>query len=159
MKGLMFRQAMGEAEGMLFVFTAPQQQSFWMRNTTLPLDIGFFDPAGELKEIYPMYPLDERLVKSRNRNIQFCLEMNQGWFKRNDVKPGAKLDLKAVAEALKARGLKPEQAETLARAPVPPATSATCGTPTSARTSSARSTRSSCSPSPTAKTATLSPMS
>ena len=109
-KGLMFRQAMGEEEGMLFVFTVPQPQSFWMRNTTLPLDIGFFDPAGELKEIYPMYPLDERLVKSRSRNIQFCLEMNQGWFKRNDVKPGAKLDLKAVAAALKARGLRPEAA-------------------------------------------------
>lgn len=109
-KGLMFRKTMGEDEGMLFVFTAPQQQGFWMRNTTLPLDIGFFDPAGELKEIYPMHPLDERRVTSRSRNIQFCLEMNQGWFKRNDVKPGAKLDLKAVAGALKARGLKPEQA-------------------------------------------------
>jgi hypothetical protein len=35
--------------------------------------------------------------------------MNQGWFQRHEVKPGAKLDLKAVAEALKARGLKPEQ--------------------------------------------------
>lgn len=109
-KGLMFRQSMDEGEGMLFVFTAPQQQGFWMRNTTLPLDIGFFDPTGELKEIYPMHPLDERRVTSRSRNIQFCLEMNQGWFKRNDVKPGAKLDLKAVAEALKARGFKPEQA-------------------------------------------------
>ncbi len=109
-KGLMFVKSMGEDEGMLFVFTAPQQQGFWMRNTTLPLDIGFFDPAGELKEIYPMHPLDERRVTSRSRNIQFCLEMNQGWFKRNNVKPGAKLDLQAVAGALKARGFRPEQA-------------------------------------------------
>lgn len=109
-KGLMFRKTMGEDDGMLFVFTAPQQQGFWMRNTTLPLDIGYFDPAGELKEIYPMHPLDERPVTSRSRNIQFCLEMNQGWYARNGVKPGAKLDLKAVAEALKARGLKPEAA-------------------------------------------------
>jgi uncharacterized membrane protein (UPF0127 family) len=109
-KGLMFRKTMGEAEGMLFVFTTPQQQGFWMRNTTLPLDIGYFDPSGELKEIYPMYPLDERPVTSRSRDIQYCLEMNQGWFKRNEVRPGAKLDLKAVAEALKARGLKPEAA-------------------------------------------------
>jgi uncharacterized membrane protein (UPF0127 family) len=109
-KGLMFRKTMGEQEGMLFVFTSPQQQGFWMRNTTLPLDIGYFDPSGELKEIYPMYPLDERPVTSRGRDIQYCLEMNQGWFKRNDVKPGAKLDLKAVAAALKDRGLKPEAA-------------------------------------------------
>ena len=109
-KGLMFRTAMGEEEGMLFVFTTGQQQGFWMRNTILPLDIGYIDPTGELKEIYPMYPHDERPVTSRSRNIQFCLEMNQGWFARSGVQPGAKLDLKAVAEALKARGLKPEQA-------------------------------------------------
>ena len=109
-QGLMFRKTMASDEGMLFVFTAPQQMGFWMRNTTLPLDIGYIDPTGELKEIYPMYPLDERSVSSRSRNIQFCLEMNQGWFKANGVKPGDKLDLKALAEALKARGLKPEAA-------------------------------------------------
>lgn len=109
-KGLMFRTTMGEDEGMIFVFAGPQQQGFWMRNTVLPLDIGYIDPTGELKEIYPMYPHDERPVASRSRNIQFCLEMNQGWFARNGVKPGVMLDLKAVAAALKARGLKPEQA-------------------------------------------------
>lgn len=109
-KGLMFRQTMGADEGMLFVFAEPQPQSFWMRNTTLPLDIGYFDAAGELKEIYPLYPLDERPVPSRSRGIQFCLEMNQGWFKQADVKPGARLDLKAVAAALHARGLKPAAA-------------------------------------------------
>lgn len=109
-KGLMFRKTMGEDEGMLFVFTTPQPQGFWMRNTTLPLDIGYIDPAGELKEIYPMYPLDERSVNSHSRNIQFCLEMNQGWFARSGVKPGARLDLQAVAAALQARGLKPRTA-------------------------------------------------
>jgi uncharacterized membrane protein (UPF0127 family) len=109
-KGLMFVKTMGEDEGMLFVFTRPQPQGFWMRNTTLPLDIGYLDASGELKEIYPLYPLDERPVSSRGRDIQYCLEMNQGWFKRHDIKPGAKLDLKAVAEALRARGLKPEAA-------------------------------------------------
>ncbi len=108
--GLMHRQAMGTDEGMLFVFDRPQPQSFWMRNTVLPLDIGYFAADGELKEIYPMYPLDERPVPSHSRSIQFCLEMNQGWFKQAGVKPGAKLDLKAVAEALRARDLKPEAA-------------------------------------------------
>ncbi len=109
-KGLMFRKTMGEDEGMLFVFATPEARGFWMRNTTLPLDIGYFDAGGELKEIYPMYPLDERTVPSRSRTIQFCLEMNQGWFGRSGVKPGALLDLKAVAAALQARGLKPGQA-------------------------------------------------
>jgi uncharacterized membrane protein (UPF0127 family) len=95
---------------MVFVFTRPQPQGFWMRNTPLPLDIGYFDGQGVLREIYPMYPHDERTVMSRSREIQFCLEMNQGWFKDRGVKPGAQLDLKALAEALRARGLKPEAA-------------------------------------------------
>ena len=107
-KGLMFIKSMGTDQGMLFVFAQPQQQSFWMRNTVLPLDIGYFGPDGVLKEIYPMYPLDEKPITSHNREIQFCLEMNQGWYGISAVRPGAKLDLKAVADAIRARGLKPE---------------------------------------------------
>lgn len=107
-KGLMFREKMGADEGMLFIYESPQAMGFWMRNTKLPLDIGFISPEGELQEIYAMYPLDERTVASRGRRLQFALEMNQGWFKQNGVKPGAKLDLKAVTEALKARALRPE---------------------------------------------------
>jgi len=107
-KGLMFRETMGADEGMLFVFDRPQPMGFWMRNCTLPLDIGYFDASGELKEIYPMYPHDERPVSSHSRTLQFCLEMNQGWFRQTGVKPGARLDLTAVAAALRARGFKPE---------------------------------------------------
>jgi hypothetical protein len=106
-KGLMFVKAMGENEGMVFVFDQPQPMSFWMRNTLIPLDIGYLDADGTLKEIYPMYPHDERSVRSATRH-QFALEMNQGWFSRHGVKPGAKLDVAALAEALRARGLRPE---------------------------------------------------
>lgn len=108
-KGLMYRQSMGEDEGMVFVFAKPQRMSFWMRNTEIPLDIGYFDVQGVLKEIHPLYPHDENAVKSRSQALQFCLEMNQGWYARNGVKPGAQLDLKALAAALRARGLKAEE--------------------------------------------------
>jgi uncharacterized membrane protein (UPF0127 family) len=107
MQGLMFRKSMAEDEGMLFLYAQPQTMSFYMRNTEIPLDIGFFDAAGELKEIYPMYPHDERPVVSRSR-MQFALEMNQGWFRRAGVKTGDKLDRAALAEAIRARGAKPE---------------------------------------------------
>jgi len=106
-KGLMYRQSMGAEEGMLFLFRSPQQMNFWMHDTYLPLDIGYFDPKGELKEIYAMYPRDERTVSSLAQNLQFALEMNQGWYKQAGVKSGARLDLKAVAEGLKARGFNP----------------------------------------------------
>lgn len=105
--GLMYRQTMGTDEGMLFLYRSPQQMNFWMHNTYLPLDIGYFDASGELKEIYPMYPRDERTVSSHSQSLQFALEMNQGWYQQAGVKPGAHLDLKAVAEGLRARGLKP----------------------------------------------------
>lgn len=106
-RGLMFVKSMGPEEGMIFVFQRPQVMGFWMRNTELPLDIGYIDPDGTLKEIYPMYPHDEKSIPSVARR-QIALEMNQGWFARAGVKPGAKLDLKALKDAMKARGFKPE---------------------------------------------------
>lgn len=107
-RGLMFRKSLGWDEGMLFVFARKQQMGFWMRNTTVPLDIGYIDGDGVLREIYPMHPLDESSVTSRARDLQFALEVNQGWFKDRGVKVGDKLDLAAVREALKARDLRPE---------------------------------------------------
>ena len=105
--GLMHRRDLKADDGMVFVFPAPQRMSFYMRNTPTPLTIGYFDEAGVLREKYDMHPLDETPVPSRSTQIQFCVEMQQGWYDRNGVKPGAKLDLAAVAAAMQARGLDP----------------------------------------------------
>lgn len=105
--GLMERTDLKPDEGMLFVYAGTQQMSFWMRNTPTPLDIGFFTTDGTLKEVFQMQPYDETPVRSRSSELKFALEMNQGWFVKNEVKPGAKLDLKALSAALKARGIEP----------------------------------------------------
>lgn len=106
-RGLMHVPAMPEDEGMLFVFPRPQRMSFYMRNTRIPLDIGFFSPDGTLQEIYPMYPYVEDPVASSRDDLQLALEMNQGWFARQGVRPGAKIDLKALDAALRERGFTP----------------------------------------------------
>lgn len=106
-RGLMERRDLGRDDGMLFVYERPQQMGFWMRNTPTPLDIGFFSPDGVLREIYALHPFDEKTVTSTGSNLQFALEMNQGWFRQNRVAPGAQLDLEALAAALKARGFAP----------------------------------------------------
>lgn len=107
MLGLMHRKDLKPDDGMIFVFPRSQRMSFYMRNTPTPLSIGYFDAEGVLREIYPMYPFDETTVNSRSDRIQFAVEMNQGWYERNGVRAGEKLDVKAVAEALKARGQDP----------------------------------------------------
>ena len=108
-RGLMDRASLGNDDGMLFVYAQPRQMSFWMHNTLIPLDIGFFDAKGELREVRQMYPHDERSVPSHSAEIQFALEMNQNWFRDRVVKPGAKLDMAALKAALKARGFEPRK--------------------------------------------------
>jgi len=108
-RGLMERRDLGADEGMLFVYVRPDQMSFWMRNTPLPLDIGFFDAEGVLREIYPLHPFDERPVRSRSLRLQFALEVNRGWFKAQGLAPGAQLDLSALTAALRERDFRPNQ--------------------------------------------------
>ncbi|HYP16949.1 MAG TPA: DUF192 domain-containing protein [Opitutus sp.] len=108
-RGLMERRDLGRDDGMLFVYERPQQLSFWMRNTPTPLDIGFFNAHGMLEEVYPMHPFDETPVKSRSTLLSLALEMNQGWFRENGVRPGMQIDVKAVRAALKARGFDPDR--------------------------------------------------
>ena len=106
-RGLMQRRSLGADQGMLFVYRRPTVLSFWMRDTWIPLDVGYFSPDGVLEEVYPMYPRDETPVRSRGDRLQFALEMNQGWFRQKGVRSGARLDLAAVRAALVARGFSP----------------------------------------------------
>ena len=106
--GLMQRRDLKPDQGMIFIYQKPDRMHFYMRNTPTPLDIGYFSPDGVLREKYQMYPFDETTVSSRSDRIQFSVEMNQGWYDRNGVKPGAQLDVKAVTDAIKARGLDPK---------------------------------------------------
>jgi uncharacterized membrane protein (UPF0127 family) len=106
-RGLMGRRDLQPDQGMIFVYSRPQKLSFWMRNTPTPLDIGYFTADGVLREIYAMHPFDETSVPSVRDDLQFAVEMNQGWYKANNVRPGAQLDLEAVKAALRARGFPP----------------------------------------------------
>jgi uncharacterized protein len=107
-RGLMERRGLGRDDGMLFVYAEPQAMSFWMHNTPTPLDIGFFDHAGRLEEVYQMQPFDETPLNAHSKQLQFALEMNEGWFRDNGVRPGAPLDFAELGAALKARGFEPK---------------------------------------------------
>jgi hypothetical protein len=108
-KGLMHRESLPENSGMLFPYKTPQRLSFWMLNTPLPLDIGFFDGKGVLREVHRLMPFDVTPVRSKTDELQFALEMEQGWFIANGVKQGQALDLDKLRKALLQRGADPAQ--------------------------------------------------
>lgn len=103
-KGLMHRDSMPKDHGMLFLFDQPEPRSFWMRNTRIPLDLGYFDASGRLLEIHALYPYNENGVPSRNQQVLIAIETNRGWFARNNIVAGAQIDLKALTLALSRRG-------------------------------------------------------
>ena len=106
-RGLMYREGLGPDRGMPFPYRQPQPMSFWMANTSIPLDIGFFDSEGVLKEVHRMYPYDTNRTRSRSSSLQFALEMNAGWFAMRGIFPGARLDMIQLADALQQRGVGP----------------------------------------------------
>ncbi len=103
----MFVESLGENQGMLFFSNRPERQSFWMRNTSIPLDIGYFDSHGRLLEVHPMAPHDETPIRSHSSEILLALEMPQGWFRKHKLFPDQRpqLDLKLIRNALNNRGL------------------------------------------------------
>jgi len=90
MTGLMYRRQMPQYEGMLFVFERPSQQCFWMKNTLLPLTAAFIADDGTIVNLADMKPQTQDAHCSA-KPVRYVLEMNQGWFARRAIKPGAKL--------------------------------------------------------------------
>ena len=106
-KGLMFRESMALNEGMFFIFAEGTSQRFWMKNTRIPLDIGYLSSSGVLLEIHKAKPHDTSGVPSRSNDIKFVLELNAGAYKKLGISIGSKVLLKRVSEIIEDRGLNP----------------------------------------------------
>jgi len=88
--GMMYRTNMPEDAAMLFVFSDANigPKNFYMRNCVVPLSAAYITPDGTIAEIIELQPGDERGVQSQSSNLQFVLEVPQGWFTRHNVRPG-----------------------------------------------------------------------
>lgn len=88
--GLMFRTDMPQQEGMLFVFNAPSQQCFWMKNTLIPLTAAFVADDGTIVNLEDMQAQTTQSHCS-TKPVRYVLEVNQGWFAKKGIKAGDKL--------------------------------------------------------------------
>jgi len=76
---------------MLFVFSAPQQVSFWMKDTNRDLSIAFVDKKNKVIQIENLKARSLKTVQSKSKQIKYALEVPRGYFAQNNIKIGDKL--------------------------------------------------------------------
>jgi uncharacterized protein len=89
-KGLMGRESLPAGQGMLFMFDEPQDLSFWMKNTLIPLDILYFDGDGMFVSRTTMQPCDVPVcpVYPSMSPARYAVEVNVGETLTKEVNVG-----------------------------------------------------------------------
>jgi uncharacterized membrane protein (UPF0127 family) len=97
--GLMYVDNLPSASGMLFVYTAPSREGYWMYHTLIPLSIAWIDRDGTIVDIQDMPRLNDpnnvveaaSTVYNPSGAYWYALEVNEGWFVQNGVGVGQQL--------------------------------------------------------------------
>jgi uncharacterized membrane protein (UPF0127 family) len=94
-RGLMGVTRLGDEEGMAFVFEAPVEGGFWMKDTLIPLSIAFVDEGGRIVTIREMRPCaaDPCPRYQAAEPYVLAIEANRGWFDRSGVEVGDRATL------------------------------------------------------------------
>jgi len=92
-QGLMFRDALPAGHGMLFIHEQEGPQSYWMKNTRIPLDILYFDNARRLvsqqRGVPPCTLGDACPTYPSGAPARYVLELNAGEAARLGLADGA----------------------------------------------------------------------
>lgn len=89
-QGLMGVEEMGQDAGMVFLEEEPVQQSFWMKDTLIPLSIAFWDEEGTIRAILDMEPCREDPCRVYDPGVTWigAVEVNRGFFAEQGVELG-----------------------------------------------------------------------
>jgi uncharacterized membrane protein (UPF0127 family) len=90
-RGLSGRPALAPNSGMAFLWTSDVRGRFWMKDTSIPLSIAFWDNRGRILRILDMAPCRRDPCKIYDPHVAFrgALEVNRGAFARWGVRRGA----------------------------------------------------------------------
>lgn len=96
-RGLMFRDELVAGTGMLFIHDRQEPQSYWMKNTKIPLDILYFDESLKLvaqqRDVPPCASGNECPPYPSNAPARYVLELNAGEAAKLNLGKGAELRL------------------------------------------------------------------
>ena len=89
-QGMMYRRSVPEGTGMLFIMAEERPQSFWMRNTYVPLDIIYLKADGEVVSIQAnAQPMNDMPLPSEGP-AKYVLEIAGGGSAQYGIKTGIK---------------------------------------------------------------------
>jgi uncharacterized membrane protein (UPF0127 family) len=101
-KGLMYRTSLDEHRGMLFIFSRETPQSFWMKNTPLPLDMVFVNSGKAIVDInHNATPYSTDVFTSKE-SCKYVVEVNGGFCEEHGICVGDNMNI-----YLKANGPSP----------------------------------------------------
>jgi uncharacterized protein len=94
-EGLMGRATLPPNAGMAFVWPEPTRGSFWMKDTLIPLSIGFWDEDGRIVSVLEMDPCHADPCPSYDPGVEYAgaVEVNQGYFRAHGVETGDVVEL------------------------------------------------------------------
>lgn len=87
-RGLMFRKKLGPREGMIFVFPEERNNSFWMKNTYIPLDMLFLDSKLKIVGILKDVPILNTEPRTAPKPSQYVVELAAGVASETKIEVG-----------------------------------------------------------------------
>ena len=96
-QGLMGRDILPADQGMAFLWNAPVQESFWMKDTTIPLSIAFWDRRDRIVAMLDMAPCRADPCPTYDAGVPYvgAVEANRGFFADHGVGVGDRVTLSA----------------------------------------------------------------
>jgi uncharacterized membrane protein (UPF0127 family) len=94
--GLMWVTALAPHTGMVFVFPSDQAESFWMKNTLIPLDMIFVGADDRVRKIFENVPvvaptLPDGNIPLESASAKYVIELPAGEAARDGIVPGSLL--------------------------------------------------------------------
>jgi uncharacterized membrane protein (UPF0127 family) len=100
-RGLSGRSSLGADDGMAFTFGRPVDDAFWMKDTTIPLSVAFWDPSGRIVAMFDMAPCGAGPCHRYRPNEPYvgAVETNRGYFSSHGIAVGDRIRLVAPTHA------------------------------------------------------------